>query len=382
MAYLKLRGNKWYAVWRDNGKKIVKATGIDAKSKKNEKLAQATADAMEAAAIGNVTLSRALEAVKLAADALGMGKPIPTVYEYFSNHKASGGYRNNLNYRRAMDLFLDFIADQKAVKLDRLTPDTCREFCEARLKLVSYGTVKNNYALLKAALNTAVRNGIIDRNPFCAFSLPSLATAAERTGTKRYPFSPEEMYTIIHEFPYPWNELALTSFLTGGQRLGDICCLKWESIDMEANCINFATSKTGKVISAPILPPLKKILESHYSPNAEYVFPDVAQRYLRSSGSVSVEFSSLLKAHGILKQEPASAKKGDRRPVATKSFHSIRHTVVTLMRSSNKFTADVTRDLVGHDSEEIERQYFTASHDTKKQGLAYLFDTITKSGKA
>jgi hypothetical protein len=49
------------------------------------------------------------------------------------------------------------------------------------------------------------------------------------------------------------------------------------------------------------------------------------------------------------------------------------------MRSSNQFTADFTRELVGHDSEEIERQYFTASLESKGQGLAYLFNAITKS---
>ena len=68
--------------------------------------------------------------------------------------------------------------------------------------------------------------------------------------------------------------------------------------------------------------------------------------------------------------------------MSRKSFHSIRHTVVTMMRSSNMFTADLTRELVGHDSEEIERQYFTATLEAKGLGLAYLFDTITKSGKA
>lgn len=382
MAYLKLRGNKWYAVWTYNGKKVVKATGIEATSKTNKKLAQATANAMEAAALGSVTLSRALDAVRLVADTLGMNNSMPTVYDYLANYKPAGGVKNASNHKRAISLFLDFIADKQALKLDRLTPAICREFCEDRLKKVSFATVDHNVSLIKAALNTAVKDGIIDRNPFSSFSLSSLATPSQRAAVKRLPFSPEEMHTIITKFPYPWNHLALTSFLTGGQRLGDVCCLKWSAIDLKNGSITFNTNKTGKCIHVPILPPLRTLLERRYTTDEEYVFPDVAQRYNRSQGSLSVEFTALLKSHGFINTQPAAAQEGNRRPVSPKSFHSIRHTVVTLMRSSNKFSADVTRDLVGHDSEEIERQYFTASLDTKKQGLAYLFDTITKSGKA
>lgn len=381
MAYLKLRGNKWYAVWTQNGKKIVKATSIDATTKANKKLAQATADAMEAAAVGNVSLNKALDAVRLAANALGIGKSLPTVYDYLSNYKPAGGVKNASNHKRAISLFLDFISDQKALRLDLLTPATCREFCQERLKQVSFATVDHNVSLIKAALNTAVKDGLLDKNPFSAFSLASLAPANERAASKRYPFTAEEMHTIIHRFPYPWNQLALTSLLTGGQRLGDVCCLKWASVDLVHNCITFNTSKTGKHISVPILPALRSLLESRYSESEEYVFPDVAHRYYRSQGALSVEFSSLLKTYGIIKPQPTKLQ-GNRRAVSSKSFHSIRHTVVTLMRSSNMFSADVTRDLVGHDSEEIERQYFTASLDTKKQGLTYLFDTITKSGES
>lgn len=379
MAYLKLRGNKWYAVWTHNGKKVVKATGIDATTKANKKLAQATADAMEAAAVGSVTLNKALDAVRLAADALGMGKSIPTVHDYLSNYKPAGGVKNASNHKRAIALFLDFLSDKKALRLDLLTPAICREFCQERLKQVSFATVDHNISLIKAALNTAVKDGIIDKNPFSAFSLPSLAPANQRAATKRLPFTPEEMHTIIHHFPYPWNQLALTSLLTGGQRLGDVCCLEWSSVDLQNNIITFNTNKTGKLISVPILPPLRNLLDSRYNESEQYVFPDIAQRYFRSQGALSVEFSSLLKLHGIVKPQPATTQQGNRRPVSPKSFHSIRHTVVTLMRSSNQFTADFTRELVGHDSEEIERQYFTASIEAKGQGLTYLFNAITKS---
>lgn len=381
MATLKQRSNKWYAVWFVNGRRIVKATGIPIKGKKEQTLALNTANAMEAAAKGNVQLSRALDSVRSAADAMGMGETIPIIEDYFKEYKPSGGINNNANYNRAVSTFLSSLGVKKVYRLDRLTPSMCRDFCIERLKHVSLGTVRHNVALLKAAINGAVRDGIIDRNPFCSFSISSLAPPSKARAVKRYPFTLNEMKIILNDLPERWRNLSLFSLLTGGQRLGDICTLEWKHVDLEKNIITFNTHKTGKEIIVPIHPKINEILQSKQNGDAQYVFPDEASSYFSQKGCMSTEFTTLLKSHGVITPEDIVTTPGGRK-MSRKSFHSIRHTVVTMMRSSNMFTADLTRELVGHDSEEIERQYFTATLEAKGLGLAYLFDTITKSGKA
>lgn len=380
MAYLKKRGNKWYAAWYHNGKYIVKATGISVKGKKEEKLAQQTATAMEAAAKGNIQLSRALESVRAAAESLGMSGSLPLIEDYFNNYTPSSGDSNRSNYRRAVSLFLDSLGPIKIQKLDRLTPAMCRDFCIKRLQEVSFGTAKHNYALLKAAVNQAVRDGLVDRNPFSTFSIFSLAPNNAPRAIKRLPFSVEEMHTILTQFPQAWREIALTSLITGGQRLGDICCLKWKHIDLAQNIITFNTHKTGKEIVVPIHPQLRTIIESHADNGSEFIFPDAARKYSLWKGGMSVEFTTLLKSHGILQPQDIVQTSGGKQ-MSRKSFHSIRHTVVTLLRSSTLFTPDSTRGIVGHDSEEIERQYFTMNLESKAVGLNYLFDAIQKSGE-
>ncbi|MBQ2869262.1 MAG: site-specific integrase [Akkermansia sp.] len=380
MAFLKKRGNKWYAAWYHNGKYIVKATGISIKGKKEEKLAQQAATAMEAAAKGNIQLSRALESVRAAAESLGMSESLPLIEDYFTNFSPASRDSNRSNYRRAVSLFLDFLGPMKIQKLDRLTPAMCRDFCVKRMQEVSFGTAKNNYALLKAALNQAVRDGILDRNPFCAFSIFSLAPSNIPRAIKRLPFSIEEMHTILTEFPVDWREIVFTSLITGGQRLGDICCLEWKHINLDQNIVMFNTQKTGKEIVVPIHPQLRNIIDAHANNGSEYLFPDAARKYIRWKGGMSVEFTTLLKAHNILRPEHVITTKAGRK-ISVKSFHSIRHTVVTLLRSSTLFTADITRGIVGHDSEEIERQYFTMSLDSKSVGLNYIFDVIQKGGE-
>ena len=380
MAYLKKRGNKWYAVWHDNGKAIVKATGIPVKGKKEEKLALQTAESMEAAAKGNISLSRALDAVRSVAQTIGMSNAVPITIDYFSNHKPVGGESNQLNSRHAFKTFLDFLGCKKVLRLDRITPAICQDYCRHRLTQVSFGTAKHNVAHIKTVFKAAVRDGYLDRNPFDSFSLASLSSSCQRQAIKRLPFTPQELNTIISTFPSPWPELTLTSLLTGGQRLGDICCLKWASVNFTSNIIAFNTQKTGKEIIVPMHPQLRALFQQREGNGSEYIFPEAACRYTRSKGSLSVEFTTLLKAHCILTSDNSQGE-GNRRPLSQKSFHSIRHTVVTLLRSSNAFSADIARQIVGHDSEEIERQYFTASNDTKAQGIDYLFNSVQKGGE-
>ena len=84
----------------------------------------------------------------------------------------------------------------------------------------------------------------------------------------------------------------------------------------------------------------------------------------------------MLQMLGILNEVGISDAKTGRRRVSQKSFHSIRHTVVTMIRESNEFSADMAREIVGHDSEEVERLYFTPSLDSKRRGLEYLVNVV------
>ena len=100
---------------------------------------------------------------------------------------------------------------------------------------------------------------------------------------------------------------------------------------------------------------------------------------MRGDNSVSTEFTSLLKVWGIVKvSTEKKALKGNRRNVSPKSFHSFRHSVVTALRTNAAITADIGRAIVGHDSEEIERQCCTASRADKMRGLDIIAQAITE----
>ena len=72
------------------------------------------------------------------------------------------------------------------------------------------------------------------------------------------------------------------------------------------------------------------------------------------SGSVSYEFTQLLRAHGIGVQQ--GRLEGKRQSLHSKSFHSIRATAATFLQSAG-VAQGMAMKLVGHDSESIHEVY-------------------------
>ena len=380
MASLKKRNNTWYAVWYQNGKQIVRTTNVPVKGPKERKLAQNAADAMESLSKGNVAVSSAVNSLRKVAETIGLASTMPTVKEYLEDYKPSGKENNKSNYKRAAKMLIDFLDVAAYKRLDLLTSQQCKSFLLDQLQRVAYGTVKHYKCMLGTAFNDAVRNGIIDRNPMSLVQLHKLIPEGTQRATEREPFTMEEMRTIVNKFPYPWSQMALTSYLTGGQRLGDIALLKWESINFKEKVIHIRTAKTGKRITAPIVPMLELVLKPLKQKGQQYVFPTVAQQHLRSKGKLSTEFTALLRTYGILEYNKQKTV-GDRRPVSPKSFHSIRHTVVSQMRCNPAISADLSREIVGHDSEAVERGYFKAPSEAKLQAFDFLCTQLAPANK-
>lgn len=110
----------------------------------------------------------------------------------------------------------------------------------------------------------------------------------------------------------------------------------------------------------------------------EFVFPNMAQRYQgQYSSRISTDFTGLLKAYGIVDtKEDGEVLEGRRHRVNPKSFHSIRHSVVSFARVNPQLTADMVREAVGHTSEAVERGYFAAGDAAKAKVMEVLNDAV------
>lgn len=380
MASLRIRNNTFYAVWRQNGKQIVRTTNITVKGAKEKKMAQHTADTMEQAAIGNITMSSALDAIRNFSSSIGIKSQIPTVCDYLEKYKPQGSESHCNNVKRAIRLFLEHIGSAMYQPLDLLSPATCRGFIEAQLKRVSVGTATNYKGYLHNAIQLAVEDEIIPRNPFSLVTMKRIQHKNTIKSVKRIPFTLEEIQRIIQLSDYPWKQIVQLCILTGGQRLGDIVTMKWSQVDWKRNIITLRTMKTGKVISTPITKALYDLLKSLYSKYEEYIFPEMATRYNRSQGYPSNEFSALLKAIGIVKPENLHQGAGNRQ-ISDKTFHSLRHSVVSMLRVNASFSTDLIRETVGHDSEDVERGYFTPAVEAKRSIIDYLAEQISPTAE-
>ena len=109
-----------------------------------------------------------------------------------------------------------------------------------------------------------------------------------------------------------------------------------------------------------------------------YVFPKMAERYQGQYASrISTDFTGLLKAYGIIGTEKdGEVLSGRKHRVNAKSFHSIRHSVVSFARISPDLTADMVRETVGHSSEAVERGYFAAADAAKAKVMTVLADAV------
>ena len=341
---------------------------------KAEALARQTAEMMEQAAKGQTACSRAMEAVRAAAVAYGAAAQMPSVREYLAGIPRHATASAEANRKRAFDRFIDSLGRAADLGIDTITPAQCDSFCREMIKHVSRGTVEGYKVYLSAAFNRAVNvDALIDRNPWKAVNLGQIASAVNPgkgcDKIDRLPFTLQEIKLMIDTMPAPWCDMVAVSYYGYGLRLSDVCLMRWADVNWAEGYIHLVEMKTKKDRYLPMSDELRARLvavKNQQDGKDEYVFPVMAHHYLGTCKSyVSMQFTALLRAHGIIPAVQDEPKEGRRHRVSKKSFHSIRHTVVSCLRADATFTADMVRDAVGHDSEKVERGYFTATMEQR-----------------
>lgn len=390
MSSVVKRKNTWFATWVGlDGRRHQKTTCVKVKSKgmtekQTRMIAQSVADAMERAAKGLTPVEQAMESVRAVAVANGMAKPVPSIADYMTQFPAQACARAEQQRHCTFRDFLKWLGRDAKLPLTCISTDHMRGHLIWLLQNYHKGTVDRRREHLAGAFNRARDiDKHITHSPMAGLKVKQLmrSIGMQDDTVEREPFTVEEMQIILFKFPQPYRDLAAASFYLGGLRLGDTCLLRWEHVDFDKGGVFVRERKTVKPRYIHLLPELRERLlarRAAQEEGEEYVFPETARKYLYSPGTVSTRFTQQLRAFGILKDDDADHKalKGRRRPVARKSFHSIRHTVVSLGRSNPNLTADMVRETVGHDSEKIERRYFTPADNAKLAVLKTLADMV------
>ena len=129
----------------------------------------------------------------------------------------------------------------------------------------------------------------------------------------------------------------------------------------------------------PLIQPLSDYLASlpaSDNPNA-FIFPRAASA--NRTGTLSNQFREILVAAGLVEprgHEATGKGRSQARETSEISFHSLRHSAVTMLKASG--VSDVlAREIVGHDSAAVSRQYTHLSTDDLRRAMHRLPDVTT-----
>jgi integrase len=143
-------------------------------------------------------------------------------------------------------------------------------------------TTRDIATLLQGAFARFLPHGV--QNPFKQTIRRKRARSKVDGGpVARRPLTDTELQTLLETargdaMLYP---LAVCAAATG-LRIGDVCLLRWASVDLRGGWVSVATGKTGAQIEAPIFADLRAVFETALTEKKEgavYVWPDAARMY-------------------------------------------------------------------------------------------------------
>jgi len=286
---------------------------------------------------------------------------------------------SHTRYEQAIRVFLESLGSTASKNLELLSPNTILEFRDDCSKKVSTGTTNTNLRIVRSCLNAAQQQGLISSNPASRVNFMK-----DRGISKRREMTLEEIQRVLKICgDTPWRGLVLTGLYTG-QRLGDCARLTWLQVDLVNKTIYFVTHKTGKRLAMRLAEPLTDYLSSlpgTDDPKA-FVFPHFAAMGEHVTASLSKAFAEeILIPAGLILARPqnhssAGLGRKNKRQVNEVTFHSLRHSFVTMLKATGASNA-IAQMIVGHDSAAVNAHYTHLSAENTIDAISKLPD-VTK----
>ena len=371
----------WIACFTDSeGRRLKRSTKCT-----NRRDALKVAESFEEAARKKST-SRQIRRVfqDLHEDVLGEELPFVSLSEFLKNwqeRKQGEVAKTTFSfYRSVAKRFQKFMGERAGQDISDVSPRDIVAFRDAMAESVSNSTANHHIKALRMIFADAKRDGWILDIPTDGVKSLRVVKSMDR----RRPFTLPELKALLDRIgDSEWRTLVLLGLYTG-QRLGDVASLRWSQVDLEQREISFLTKKTGRRVLVPIADPLFKRLgeiQPAVRPS-DPLTPELLSLIEGAGGKTSTlsrQFSEILEE---AKLRPPRASKGheklesrdaQRKTVEPLSFHSLRHTTVSLMKNAGVSPA-IVQDLVGHESAEISAHYTHVEARAKAKALSSMPD--------
>lgn len=258
-----------------------------------------------------------------------------------------------------------------AVALDKLRPYHVEAMILAQREAgLADSTVRSIYGVLRLALDVAVRDSLLARNP---------AAQVQRPGLKRQEaryLGGDEVTKLLAAARSSRYWPALVLIAGTGIRRGEACGLAWDAVDLDAGTMRIASTVSrvgGELVTAepktersrrmvPLSPALVKLLKAHRTEQAAEQLR--AGDQWQASGVVfATEFGGPVDPRNLLRVVQVAADTAKLEGVGT---HTLRHAAAVGWLESGvhiKAVADllghgsiaVTGDIYGHTSDDTAR---------------------------
>lgn len=255
---------------------------------------------------------------------------------------------------------------------------------------LSSGSVKHIYNIINGALDQAVKNQMIKINPCLAVTLPS---PNKKEALYFTPEQAKEFLNLVKDDKYyPLYCLELET----GLRLGEIIALRWENVDLKtgridvnlnASIVSKEQQKEGDTKTEIILqtPKTKKSIRTLYI-DEDMIF--LLKKLKKQQKEYSLQFSDVYKFSGFVFTNdegniihPRSIQDHFKRVIKRGNFpnlhfHSLRHTVASIMLYNGE-EVKIIQEILGHSDVQTTLDiYAHVMEDKKKEAQQSLRKSI------
>jgi integrase len=358
-SLIKQASRYWIAAFRDASGRQYRRTTRET----NRARAQAVADKYEHAAKARGNSQRVRKTLsEFLRDHYGEELPFDTVrhfvHQWLAARKAETSIGTFRRYADVAEKFLAFLSSKAQAPLEEITKMQILAFRDALAATSAPATVNNALKIVRRIFRSARVDGYLLADP-----AEGVKTVKNHNVLERRPFTMGELKRVLDVAGEEWRSLIKFGLYTG-QRLGDLASLTWAQIDLTRDEIALTTRKTGKRLLVPIAAPLHEhILSLPASDNPrDPVHPHAFETIHSQGGRVSTlsnEFGGLLVSAGLREswnyKRRGTARAGKRTGLDL-SFHSLRHTAVSLLKDAG-VPDSVVQALVGHESSAMSHRY-------------------------
>lgn len=250
-----------------------------------------------------------------------------------------------------------------AMRAARVTSDTIRQYCDARLEAgAAMAKVNRELSLLKRAFNIAAR-----ATPAKVIRVPYIRMFREDNARRGF-FEHSEYLAMRAALPDFLRPVLVFAYYTGCRR-GEILALRWNQVDLLAGIVRLEVGETknrqGRVI--PLAGELLELLKLHRQDSSTRypACPFVFHREGSPIRQFNKEWNAAAKLAGFVDAEGKP----------TKLFHDTRRSAVrNLVRAGT--SEDVCMKISGHKTRSIFSRYNVTTEADIRQGAARLAEYL------